>query len=370
MPMRSRLLLPSLVLALAAAPACGGSTETTAAAGASGPPSGSVSSSGSASAGTATSQDPTRTQRGPDASTQSPSDVTTSTDTTTGPSEDVASATLADAVAERDSAMASADTTSEALPEADSTSSAQDSSSSEEDTWAWEAEEDSAEPWEWDDDVSDASESWPEEDTSTSWPEEDTWGWDDDTADATGAGSLVEVLFGEPELSTLVAALQAAGLMDTLASEGPLTLFAPTNTALAQALSALCIDVGELLANTELLTNILTYHLVDGALSASDLLALAAISWGTEISTLQGEELTLQLNDGMLQINDAFVTTADIMADNGVIHVIDAVLIPDDALWSIPGCPGSESDASSGSGDASTDEDVGPEEDSWSGWSE
>ncbi|SDE71818.1 fasciclin domain-containing protein [Limimaricola pyoseonensis] len=118
--------------------------------------------------------------------------------------------------------------------------------------------------------------------------------------------------------STLLQAAEAAGLVETLAGEGPLTVFAPTDEAFA-ALPEGTLE--ELLADTDQLTQILTYHVVEGAVMSSDL------SDGQMVATVNGAEAEVSVGDSVM-IGDATVTTADIEASNGVIHVIDSVLMP------------------------------------------
>jgi uncharacterized surface protein with fasciclin (FAS1) repeats len=124
-------------------------------------------------------------------------------------------------------------------------------------------------------------------------------------------------------LSTLTAALQAAGLVDALNGEGPFTIFAPSNEAFAAIPQT---DLDAILADTEQLTSILGYHVVEGeSLSAADLAAA-----GTE-TTLQGSDLTFTVEpDGTLSINDgeANVACSNIVVGNGTIHIIDQVLVP------------------------------------------
>lgn len=132
-------------------------------------------------------------------------------------------------------------------------------------------------------------------------------------------GTIVEVAVGNADFATLVAAVQAAGLVDALSAEGPFTVFAPTNDAFVAALEALDMEAADLLANTELLTTVLTYHVVSGAVLSTDLLLVPSAT------TLQGADLNfgLSLNGG-----EAIVIAADVAASNGVIHVIDGVLLP------------------------------------------
>ena len=135
---------------------------------------------------------------------------------------------------------------------------------------------------------------------------------------------IVDVAIAAEQFPTLVAALQAAGLVDTLKGEGPFTVFAPTEEAFANALAALGISAEDLLADTETLTSILTYHVIPGAVMSSDLIGASDIS----VATVNGAEVTVNESMGTVTINNANVVAADIEASNGVIHVIDAVLLP------------------------------------------
>ena len=132
---------------------------------------------------------------------------------------------------------------------------------------------------------------------------------------------IVDVAIGSPDHTTLVAAVTAAGLVETLKGAGPFTVFAPTNAAFA-ALPAGTVDGLLKPESKDALTKILTYHVVAGAVKAADL------KDGQKIKTLQGEELTVSIKDGKVMINGANVTTADLTGSNGVVHVIDAVLMP------------------------------------------
>jgi uncharacterized surface protein with fasciclin (FAS1) repeats len=132
---------------------------------------------------------------------------------------------------------------------------------------------------------------------------------------------VVDVAIGSPDHTTLVAAVKAAGLVETLKGAGPFTVFAPTNAAF-NALPAGTVD-GLLKPESKAdLTGILTYHVVAGAVKAADL------KDGQKIKTLQGGELTVSIKDGKVMINGANVTAADLAGSNGVVHVIDAVLMP------------------------------------------
>jgi uncharacterized surface protein with fasciclin (FAS1) repeats len=132
---------------------------------------------------------------------------------------------------------------------------------------------------------------------------------------------IVDVAIGSPDHTTLVAAVTAAGLVESLKGAGPFTIFAPTNAAFA-ALPAGTVDGLLKPESKAALTSILTYHVVAGAVKAADL------TDGQKIKTLQGGELTVSIKDGKVMINGANVTAADLTGSNGVVHVIDAVLMP------------------------------------------
>ena len=138
-------------------------------------------------------------------------------------------------------------------------------------------------------------------------------------ADDHGAkGNLIDVAREAGSFTTLLAAIEAAGLTETLQGEGPFTVFAPTDEAFA-ALPAGTVE--GLLADTAALTSVLTYHVVAGKAVAADVVGLDSVT------TLQGGSLPVSAVDGV-KIGSANVVTADVMASNGVIHVIDAVLVP------------------------------------------
>ncbi len=147
-----------------------------------------------------------------------------------------------------------------------------------------------------------------------------------DTGEETGeeVGTIVDVAASIDDFSTLVAAVQAAGLVETLSGEGPFTVFAPTNDAFATALDALGITADELLADTDTLTSILTYHVIDGEVPASTVVTLD----GQSAETLNGASVDITVDGETVMINDATVTAVDVAADNGIIHVIDTVLLP------------------------------------------
>ena len=142
---------------------------------------------------------------------------------------------------------------------------------------------------------------------------------------AAPAQTIVDIAAGNPDFSTLVAAVQAAGLAETLAGPGPFTVFAPTNEAFA-ALPEGTLDSLLLPENKDQLTQILTYHVVAGKVMAADVPAADA---GVATSTVAGLDLSVRKEaDGTVMVNEATVTTADIEASNGVIHVIDTVVLP------------------------------------------
>ena len=132
--------------------------------------------------------------------------------------------------------------------------------------------------------------------------------------------TIVDVAAGNPDFSTLVAAVKAAGLVETLSSEGPFTVFAPTNEAFAKLPEG---KVDSLLADVPMLKKILTYHVVAGKVMAADVVGL------NSATTVQGDDVKIAVVDGKVKLNDsAMVTATDLEASNGVIHVIDTVLIP------------------------------------------
>ena len=145
--------------------------------------------------------------------------------------------------------------------------------------------------------------------------------------------NIVENASTSKDLSTLVAAVSAAGLVETLSSEGPFTVFAPTNTAFA-ALPAGTVETLLEPENKATLSGILTYHVVSGNVMADDLMKMIEEGKGkTSFATVNGEMLTAMVVDGKVMIKDAkggtaTVTAADVKQSNGVVHVVDAVLMP------------------------------------------
>ncbi len=132
-----------------------------------------------------------------------------------------------------------------------------------------------------------------------------------------GAKDIVDTAVAAGSFKTLAAALQAAGLVDTLKGKGPFTVFAPTDEAFAKVPKA---DLDALLKDKAKLTSVLTYHVVSGKVMSKDIMP-------GKVKTVQGSEVTIATAGGVT-VDGAKVTTADIVADNGVIHVIDTVLMP------------------------------------------
>jgi uncharacterized surface protein with fasciclin (FAS1) repeats len=133
--------------------------------------------------------------------------------------------------------------------------------------------------------------------------------------------TIVEIAAGNADFSTLVAALQAAGLVEALSGDGPFTVFAPTNEAFSQ-LPEGTLETLLLPENKDKLTAILTYHVVSGKVMAADVVTL------TEATSLEGDAIAISVVDGGVMVDGANVVATDIEASNGVIHVIDAVIMP------------------------------------------
>ncbi len=136
--------------------------------------------------------------------------------------------------------------------------------------------------------------------------------------------TIVELAVETESLSTLVTAVKAAGLVETLSSEGPFTVFAPTNDAFA-ALPEGTLETLLKPENKQQLIDVLTYHVVAAKVMSTDL------EDGQEAASVQGEKITVDLEDGVM-INDASVKMADVKASNGVVHVIDKVILPPSML--------------------------------------
>ncbi len=139
-------------------------------------------------------------------------------------------------------------------------------------------------------------------------------------------GSIVDIAVADGRFTTLVTALQAAELVETLSGEGPFTVFAPTDDAFNKLPEG---TIEALLADIPALTDILLYHVVSGTVLAEDVVMLE------EAETLLGESVEIKVEGDAVMINDAQVIITDIVADNGVIHVVDTVLLPPEPLGSI-----------------------------------
>lgn len=138
--------------------------------------------------------------------------------------------------------------------------------------------------------------------------------------------SVLDLAIEAGQFSTLIAAIDAAGLSETLEGEGPFTVLAPTDAAFEAAFEALGITADELLADTATLTSILTYHVLPQAADSQ----LVATLDGSSVGTVNGQEVNVSVADGQIMINEATVVSADLIADNGIVHVIDGVLLPPD----------------------------------------
>lgn len=130
---------------------------------------------------------------------------------------------------------------------------------------------------------------------------------------------IVDTAVAAGSFTTLVTAVQAADLVDTLKSAGPFTVFAPNDEAFAKIPAA---DLNALVADKAALANILTYHVVAGKVMAADVVNL------TSATTVQGQDLAIEVKDGTVFVNGAKVIATDIQTSNGVIHVIDTVVLP------------------------------------------
>jgi uncharacterized surface protein with fasciclin (FAS1) repeats len=143
----------------------------------------------------------------------------------------------------------------------------------------------------------------------------------DEAMDPVEPPTVVGAAIETPELSTLVTAVSEAGLVDTLQGEGPFTVFAPTNAAF-DALPEGTLDTLLSEDGSEQLTSVLTYHVVPGEFAAADL------ADGATLTTVNGETITVTLDGGVTLNEDVMVVQADVMTGNGIVHVIDGVLLP------------------------------------------
>lgn len=141
----------------------------------------------------------------------------------------------------------------------------------------------------------------------------------DATHDHAKAANIVDTAVNAGDFTTLVAAVKAAGLVDTLTAEGPYTVFAPTDEAFAKLPAG---TVENLLANPDKLRSILLYHVVPGKVTSDQVVKLS------KATTAQGSDVRIKVADGVVKIDDANVVTTDIQTSNGVIHVIDTVILP------------------------------------------
>lgn len=130
---------------------------------------------------------------------------------------------------------------------------------------------------------------------------------------------IVDTAVAAGSFTTLVTAVQAADLVDTLKGQGPFTVFAPNDDAFAKIPAA---DLNALVADKAALTNVLTYHVVAGKVMAADVVNL------TSAKTVQGQDLKIEVKDGNVFVNGAKVIATDIETSNGVIHVLDTVVLP------------------------------------------
>jgi uncharacterized surface protein with fasciclin (FAS1) repeats len=130
---------------------------------------------------------------------------------------------------------------------------------------------------------------------------------------------IVDTAVAAGDFNTLVTVVKAAGLVETLKGEGPFTVFAPTDAAFAKVPTE---TLNALLADKAALANVLTYHVVAGKVMAADVVKL------TSAETVQGQAVSIEVKEGKVYVDGAQVVTTDIKASNGVIHVIDAVILP------------------------------------------
>ena len=139
-------------------------------------------------------------------------------------------------------------------------------------------------------------------------------------ADAPAAGDIIETAGAAGSFTTLAKAIEAAGLTETLKGDGPFTVFAPTDDAFAKLPEG---TLDALLQDKEKLAAILTYHVVPGELASTD------VAQRSTAATVNGKDLKITASEGKVMVGNATVTQADIPATNGVIHVIDTVLLPE-----------------------------------------
>jgi len=138
--------------------------------------------------------------------------------------------------------------------------------------------------------------------------------------------SVLDLAVEAGQFQTLIAAVEAAGLVETLEGEGPFTVLAPTDAAFTESLTALGISAEDLLEDTETLTAILTYHVIPQAANSQ----LVATLDGQSVPTVNGQGVLISVVDGAIMVDAATVVSADLEADNGIVHVINGVLLPPD----------------------------------------
>ncbi len=164
----------------------------------------------------------------------------------------------------------------------------------------------------------------PAEETQVEAAESESTESESTESESTGPGTIVDVAAANGSFTTLVAAVQAADLVETLSGDGPFTVLAPTDEAFAAALEALGLTAEELLADTDLLTSVLTYHVIPGEVPSTQVVTMD----GQSVATVNGAEVTITVDGDTVMVNEATVTAVDVEASNGVIHVIDTVLLP------------------------------------------
>ncbi|MFT6791522.1 MAG: putative surface protein with fasciclin (FAS1) repeats [Cellvibrionaceae bacterium] len=141
----------------------------------------------------------------------------------------------------------------------------------------------------------------------------------DYTSDSKMRKDIVDTAVSNGSFTTLVTAIKAAGLVETLKGDGPFTVFAPNDAAFAKIPSE---TLNELLADKEALTKVLTYHVVPGKVMASDVVKLS------EAKTVQGQAVSITVKNGKVYVDGAQVIATDVKTSNGVIHIIDTVIMP------------------------------------------
>ena len=176
----------------------------------------------------------------------------------------------------------------------------------------------------------------------------DESGSDDEVAEGS---TVLDLAVDAGQFSTLIAAVEAAGLEETLAGEGPFTVLAPTDAAFDEALAALGLTAEELLAS-ESLADILTYHVLPQEAPSE----LVATLDGQSVPTVNGQDVAISVVDGQIMVDAATVVQADLEADNGIVHVINAVLLPPDVAEALGAGMADEDMTDEGSDEGASDE--------------